>query len=260
MSLGDQADAAKASVDRLSTLLPPERASEVGKWRLLQTPEGAPRVEWGFDGKYFILGIGDGSADGIVAREKGAPPKWLTAVRERLPIQRPSMVHYLNIKKILALVQAAGGPPRGVPPQVLDALGLTNLTSLASVSGLDGKDWTSKMLLGMDGPPTGIFDLAGGKPLTADDLAPIPADATFAMCSRLDLDHVYRGISSIAGKIEPRAGKNWSKGSRTWKTISRSTSRKTFSKRWATRGVSIRAERRRPVGDGAHGRRACPRS
>jgi hypothetical protein len=162
-------------------------------------------IEWGIDGKYFILGVGDGSADGIAEREKGSAPKWLEAIRSRLRVERPAMVHYLNIKKILSLVQASGALGRGAPPQLFDALGINNLTSLASVSGLEGDGWTSNTLLGIDGQATGIFALAGGEPLTAADLAPIPKDATFALAARLDLDRVYRGISSIAGKIDPRA-------------------------------------------------------
>ena len=73
------------------------------------------------------------------------------------------------------------------------------------MSGLEGNGWTSNVLLGMDGPPAGIFGLTGGDPLSAADLASIPQDATFAVATRLDLERVYRGVSSIAGKIEPRA-------------------------------------------------------
>jgi hypothetical protein len=204
INLGEQADDVKTSLDRLSALLPAQ-PNAAGKWQRLPTPEGAPLVEWGTDGKYLIVGVGEGSADGIAAREKRAAPKWLEAIRGRLRVERPAMVHYLNIKKILALVQEAGGPGRGVPPQILEALGVSNLTSLASMSGLDGNGWTSNVLLGMDGAPSGIFALTGGDPLTVADLAAIPKDATFALAARLDLDRVDRGVSGIAGKIEPRA-------------------------------------------------------
>ncbi|HEY2146914.1 MAG TPA: hypothetical protein VGH32_03190, partial [Pirellulales bacterium] len=203
INLGDQADDAKASIDRL-TALSPMPPTSAGKWQRAPLPPDAPVIEWGVDGKYFIIGIGEGSADGIVEREKGSAPKWLEAIRSRLRVERPAMVHYLNIKKILSLVQASG-LGRGAPPQIFDALGINNLTSLASMSGLEGDGWTSNTLLGIDGPPSGIFALASGEPLTAADLAPIPKDATFALAGRLDLDRVYRGISSIAGKIEPRA-------------------------------------------------------
>jgi hypothetical protein len=204
INLGEQADDVKTSLDRLSTLLPaPPNAA--GKWQRMPTPPGAPVVEWGIEGKYLIVGIGEGSADGIAAREKGTAPKWLEAIRTRLKVERPAMVHYLNIKKIVALVQASGGLGRGAPPQLFESLGISNLNSLASMSGLEGNGWTSNMLLGMDGPPSGIFALTGGDPLTAADLASIPKDATFALAARVDLERVYRGVSSIAGKIEPRA-------------------------------------------------------
>ncbi len=88
---------------------------------------------------------------------------------------------------------------------MIDALGFNNVTSLASVSGLEGDGWTSNTLLAIDGQPAGILALAGGDPLTAADLAPIPRDATFAVAGKLDLEKLYRGVSSIAGKIEPRA-------------------------------------------------------
>jgi hypothetical protein len=203
INLGDQAGDAKASIDRL-TALSPMSPTNAGKWQRAPLPPDAPVIEWGIDGKYFIVGVGEGSADGIAEREKGGTPKWLEAIRSRLRVDRPAMVHYLNIKKILSLVQASS-LGRGVPPQIFDALGINNLTSLASISGLEGDGWTSNTLLGIDGQPTGIFALAGGEPLMAADLAPIPKDATFALAGRLDLDRVYRGISSIAGKIDPRA-------------------------------------------------------
>lgn len=204
INLGDQADDAKASIDRL-TALSPMPPTSAGKWQRAPLPPDAPVIEWGVDGKYFIIGIGEGSADGIVQREKGSAPKWLEAIRSRLKVERPAMVHYLNIKKIVSIVQASGALGRGAPPQIFDALGVNNLTSLASVSGLEGDGWTSNTLLAIDGAPSGIFALASGEPLTAADLAPIPKDATFALAGRLDLDRVYRGISSIAGKIDPRA-------------------------------------------------------
>jgi Protein of unknown function (DUF1559) len=202
INLGDQTDEVKASLDRLAALLPQPAAA--GKWQRFPSHPGAPAVEWGIDGKYLIVGIGDGSADAIVAREKGKAPKWLSALRDRLKVERPAMVHYLNIKKIVAIVQELSGG-RGMPGQVFDALGLSNLTSLSSVSGLDGTGWASNSLLAMDGPPAGIFALSGGDPLSAADLAPIPKDATFALAGRLDLDRAYRGISEIAVRIHPQA-------------------------------------------------------
>jgi hypothetical protein len=203
INLGDETDEVKASLGRLSALLPLPAAA--GKWQRLPSPDARdPVVEWGVDGKYLVVGLGEGSADAIVAREKGTPPKWLTTLHEQLKVERPAMVHYLNIKRIMQIVQQVGGGG-GMRGQVLDALGLNNLTSLASVSGLDGKGWASNSLLAMDGPPSGIFALSDGHPLSTDSLTAIPKDATFALVGRLDLDRAYRGVSETAGKIDPRA-------------------------------------------------------
>ena len=66
------------------------------------SPPGAPTIEWGFREKYLIVGIGEGSADAIAKRRSGEPPAWLTAIKKRLPIERISSVHFLNIKKLVA--------------------------------------------------------------------------------------------------------------------------------------------------------------
>jgi hypothetical protein len=239
INLGAQTDDVKASLDRLSTLLPAQPNAVAGKWQRVPTPEGAPVVEWGIEGKYLIVGIGDGSADGISSREKGTVPKWLTAIRGRLKVERPAMVHYLNIKKIVALVKETGGPGRGVPPQILEALGVNNLTSLASVSGLDGNGWTSNVLLGMDDPPAGVFALTGGDPLTAAVWPQSPKTRP----SLWQPDWI--SIESIAvsrGSPERSSrghGWKWSKASRKSKTNWGSICRATFSRRLEIRGACI---------------------
>ena len=86
---------------------------------------------------------------------------------------------------------------------VLDAIGLTNVTSLASVTGLDETAVVSRTLLAIDGEPQGVLRLAAEKPLTPADLKPIPADATFALAARLDADKLLDAVLAAAEKIEP---------------------------------------------------------
>ena len=85
-------------------------AGEAG-WHKLPLPPGMPLVQWGFRGKYLMLGIGAGSADGIVSRGKGQPPAWLTKIKERLPVERVSTVHYLNVKTVVAVAEPLMGGP-----------------------------------------------------------------------------------------------------------------------------------------------------
>ena len=122
--------------------------------------------------------------------------------RKQLPVARPSMVTYLNVKTAIDEFAPLGGPQ--VRP-VLEALGLANVTSVVSVTGLDDTAVLGRTLLAIDGEPQGLFRLATEKPLTPADLKPIPADATFALAARLDADKLLEAVLAAAEKIEPRA-------------------------------------------------------
>ena len=78
---------------------------------------------------------------------------------------------YFNAKQTIAQFGPMGGPKIKL---VLDAMGLDNVSYVASVTGLDGKATASRTLVGLDGEPQGLFRLAAAKPLAAADLAPIP--------------------------------------------------------------------------------------
>ncbi len=115
-------------------------------------------VEWGFHDRYLIVGIGDGSADTIAARTTGTVPEWLSAVKARLAIPRISMVHYLNVKKVLEIV----GPFLGLRgASILGGLGLDKVNQVATISGLDDHGCISKTWINIDGTPTGLFTLVG---------------------------------------------------------------------------------------------------
>ncbi len=205
VSAGERAAEIKQSIARLEELAPPNAIKTAGPWHRLQPPgPGAPVFEWGWKGTYLIFGIGAGSADGIVERFSDKPPQWLTGLRKQLVVERPAMVQYLNAKAIIAIAASANKGGRGFD-QILSALGIGNLNYFASVSGLEGTGCVTKSQLSFDGPMTGIFDLAGGLPLAAKDLASVPQDATIAFVARIDLDKVYRGALAIADRIQPGA-------------------------------------------------------
>ena len=202
----ENAEAVKASVTRLEVLFGSaiEEVKVAGyDWQKIDLPKGAPSLLWGFQGKYFIIGAGEASIEGIMKRTRGEAPKWLTDLKEQLPVPRRSSVAYLNVKKLLEISApfTAGEP---MMRTVLAATGLENITYLASVSGLDDEGMLTRSLIGLNGKPQGIFTLAGGKPLTAKDLAPIPQDATLAMAMRIDPEKIFRTLRGMIGKIDPR--------------------------------------------------------
>ena len=61
-----------------------------------------PPMICGFQGTNFIVGAGDGSVEGILARSQQEPPAWLVDLRKQLPVERVSTVLYLNTKRLLA--------------------------------------------------------------------------------------------------------------------------------------------------------------
>jgi len=170
-------------------------------YRLIFDPE-APQITWGVRHSYLIVGIGVGSVEAIWTQAASPPPKWLTDLREQLPVDRVSSVAYVNVEKLTEMFA----------PMIRDrdvkafwpASGLDKITTLASVTGLDEKGFVSKTLVGIEGEPTGLLSFVDAKPLAADDLAAIPADATLAAAARVDAEAVFDMIADMVGRVSPR--------------------------------------------------------
>jgi len=169
-------------------------------WNRLKPAPDAPEFTWGLKGKYLIVGMGSGQVEGILERMGQEPPKWLTAVRKRLPVERLSMFAFVNVKSIVGKVSEQGGQQAA---NVVQALGLTNVTALATVGGLDADGYVTKTLVGVKGEAEGVLSILKQKPLTAEDLAPLPKDAIVAAAGRMDLDTAWQKGLEIASAIAP---------------------------------------------------------
>lgn len=206
VNLGDRADAAKETLEGYQKMLPPpavEKAEIAGaSGYRIKLGRGAPTIAWVAKGKYLLVGIGQGSIEAILERARGKSPDWLTAARKQLPAGRLSTLTYINVKTIIAQFAPMGGPP---VQTALDAIGLNNVTSLISATGMDEQGFVSRTFVGIDGKAAGILHLADAKPLSAADLAPIPRDATLAFAGRLDARDALDTVLTLVGKIEPRA-------------------------------------------------------
>ena len=179
-------------------------------WYRLTFDENAPKVTWGMKDDYLVVGVGEGSVEGILQRARTDPPAWLTELRSRLPVERLATVSYVNLKTIIGTFVPMAGGLRAAA--VVDALGLGNVDSLSSVTGLDAGGFVSRTLVAIDGEPQGVLGLAPERPLLPDDLAPIPSDATIALAARVDADATFEKVLAIVEKIEPRAKEEVSRG------------------------------------------------
>ncbi|HEV3416735.1 MAG TPA: hypothetical protein VG056_07990 [Pirellulales bacterium] len=204
---GSQTDEVKRALEQIEKVLLGGAATADGetKWHKLPPMPGAPSVEWGFRGNYLIVGIGAGSADGIASRVTGKPPGWLVSLKEKLPVERVSTVHYINLKSIIGLVEPLlGFEARRIP----DALGLANVRMIASVSGLEGTGCVSKTWVQTEGEPSGLLTVFGPEPLSGADLAPIPKDASLAIAARVQPARLYSAVLDGIKKANPEIAEN----------------------------------------------------
>jgi hypothetical protein len=207
--VGEDAAQLQTSLEKYQRMLPPGSVQTVqingdSYYRIKPDPK-APQITLGVKGNYFLVGVGEGSVEGILSRARTAAPKWLTDVRKQLAVDRPATLTYVNVKGILEAVTPLARDPK--VPLLLQATGLADVTSVASVTGLDKEGFVSRSWLGFRGQPRGVFSLATVKPLEPADLAPIPSDATVALAMRLDADQIFETILSLAGKIDPGAAR-----------------------------------------------------
>ncbi len=97
-------------------------------------------------------------------------------------------------------------------PAIIDSLGVNGLTQIASTSGFDGKGWSSQGFMGVTGPHKGIVTLFSEKPVDNTTLALVPKDAVMFTTGHLDLQKVYNEATSVVGKIDENALKEFQNG------------------------------------------------
>jgi hypothetical protein len=212
---GPQGDAFGVAVEKLVSSLPlqPETVTVAGKrWRRVAAGPGGPTVTWGFDGPTFIATIGEGTLEELLARlgdDRRGVPAWKADVEKRLPVARLGTLAYIDAAAVLKLVAAAGGPDVAT---TLASTGLDGLDVIAAVSGLSETGVVSSTWLGLRGRPEGLFASPSGKPLTAADLGPVPADAMIAQAWKLDLSATLAAVLEGVAKTDPKAAEEARRG------------------------------------------------
>jgi hypothetical protein len=162
---------------------------------------------WGFRKGYFILTVGkEDAAERLLKRIDGEPPRWYAAIKEQAPVERRTLVAYADVRKIRELIVEQLDPMvRSQATMVADAIGVSNVTAMVEVWGLDGDNFANKTFLALDGEPQGLLRLVSEKKLSIEDLASIPRDATSAMAFRLDPHEALETVLDAIAKTSPEA-------------------------------------------------------
>ena len=183
-------------------------------------------ITFGLHGEYLIVATGDTAIEEIIGRMKGKPPAWWSKIQDELPIERRSVVAYVNFRLVKEIVSAGYGPvpSKGTAPlslaqksgqspgysdhkaetsAAMEVLGLSNATALIEVWGLEGEDFANKTLLALDGEPRGLLRLVCDRPLRLEELSPIPRDAAFAAAFHLDARQAVDMVWSTMTNVRP---------------------------------------------------------
>ena len=183
-----QAGEAAAELDASLTQLlssedrqPAEITIGTRKFHKLAADEALPcDVVWGAGNGYLMIGLGPGAIEGISARIKAqTEPAWLKRLREELPIERRSTVSYVNVRRLVDSFAPQAGPQGEA---FINALGIRQIGTLESSTGLDETGMLSRTTLSLDGPPRGLLAAIGPEGIQANHLTHIPNDALIATC------------------------------------------------------------------------------
>lgn len=203
--LGESPNEFKAHLEKLVALLPPQAVASVkdgdDTWQTFK-PEPTVTLTWGVKGKYFLAAVGEGEMQALVKRAFGKTPDWLAEIKKSSGVERLSMVGYLNVKSILEIAKPHAPPDAA---KIFEAVGLTNVTNVTLVAGLDKTGFVSKTAFNFEGAPRGVFAFAEAAPLTAADLSAVPADAVTAFAARLDPDAIFDAYFKIVEQADPKA-------------------------------------------------------
>ncbi|MCG8451342.1 MAG: DUF1559 domain-containing protein [Pirellulales bacterium] len=179
-------------------------------WSSIKIAPQVPEIRWGWQENYFILAVGEGTADAILERMPGSAPEWLKELRREHPVARESSVGYLNIEVILERVRPF--LEQHDAWQYVEKLGLTRIKAAHGIAGFDEKGCVTKSHLVTDGERRGLLAFLPYKPLSERDLRTIPHDAMVAMAVRLDGSEVWDEVIRLVGEFEPRAAEQVERG------------------------------------------------
>lgn len=209
--VGERADDFRKSWEIVEENLGQKSVVENGggvEWHVMPGPARAGiDARWTVVKGYFVLAFGAETGPKILARmEAEKPAEWLAEVRKRLDVPRVSTVSFVNVKRIVGLMQQSISQVRPQQAEIFEKLGLTKIESLASVSGLDETGVLSRTWLKLDGRPAVFLKALDSKPLSATDLKAIPADATLAAAVRFDPERTMKEFQALVDVLGPRPG------------------------------------------------------
>lgn len=205
VQLGDDLQATRSLVQRFLGQFPElevARSTVEGMECWQASPAGTDLIiHWAWKDTYLIAGIGDETVQQASHRLDGAPPAWLTRLREQLAVPRFSSLTHIRIEPLLPLLTAELSDREAA---LFNATGIDSLVELTGVSGMDDQACISRWRLEwQDSSP--LASMFAGPSLREEDLRGLPADALVALAMRLDGSRVLEETIKVVQRADVRA-------------------------------------------------------
>lgn len=212
LNAGEQRETMQAAIDNLVELsltggVPIATINEDGsQWHIVRFSMQSPEIRWGWEGDYFILAVGDGTAEDILQRlSDQQTPDWLDELREnqtQADIREASLV-YLNVERLLSQLRPMLEKEQAWP--TVEKLGLTGLRTFHGWSGFDRQGCASHARLTTDGSRRGLLSFVPNKQLSDHDLKLVPEDALAAFVVRADLSDLWKNLLRLGEEFDRNA-------------------------------------------------------
>ncbi len=158
------------------------------------------------EGPHFVISFGPNPAESVINVIDGKQsdittlPDW----KRRNTLEDGQVltgVAWVDVKRLVekyADVEIPDQPGKTVRiGDMLEILGVDNLTEISGKQGYDGKVCVSRTDILHEGPRRGLLKLLEGRPMTLDSLPPLPEYSTAVMVGSLDAVEIYDTVISL---------------------------------------------------------------
>ena len=214
VSGGDDADTIAKHIEALVELLPEDiRTRGLDRQPLPMPMPGLQLVLHRHD-DYFILGFGAGTVDNVVAGLQGdeqglAGNERFQSALERVAVERPAALSWVDLQTVRAKVQAVLGPQGEIVPAMARTLGLDALDSVASMTGVEEGDVVTRSFVNTGGSTRGVLAFAAGRGIQPDDFNHVPQDADLVFAVSLSPEKILAAAKQVVSEAHPPSGERF---------------------------------------------------
>ncbi|QDT36798.1 hypothetical protein [Stratiformator vulcanicus] len=209
---GEKSDEIADRIGKLLDVPPGLEKTDDLKMQSLPIPVPGLKMTLHRDENYFVLAVGresliETALSGIAGDGNGlAEDDRFAKAFEATEVKKLSSLLWLDSARLLEVGSTSFGMYGGVANGVARTLALDRLDSIATCVGVEeGQIVTRTELRVMDGDRVGIWALAAGEAIQADDFKTVPGDADFVAAVSINAKEILTQTRTIIAQTSPNS-------------------------------------------------------